>query len=281
MTRRLTLTTLAALLAATSAQAADTRSARLATIDAEPAARPVATRIDGERIRVESEAQFKRDYGAQAEKLAPGVYLMNTGPFAGKTVSMGVDGLAYDLAVLQARAREGGLKAGERSDVQKRIVELETLARAYEARQVQQGFTAKAQLNWSISCTTYDPFQYRWHYYYGSSEVVVNGGLYLDRGDGSFNWYYARMYATALMNVNEPYNVFGNYWVYPTASVTNNLTGQTVNAPLQQYGRRSAAAATGYVYSGPSFGHDLSGTATAQAGGDCLGYLSVSDSFVL
>ena len=62
--------------------------------------------------------------------------------------------------------------------------------------------------------------------------------------------------------------------------MTNHLTGQTVNAAPQYYGRSSAGAATGYVYNGPAFGHNFSGTAQGSAGGDCLGYLSVSDSFV-
>ncbi len=280
MTRRLTLTTLAALLAAASAQAADTRSARLATIDAEPAARPVATRIDGERIRYENDAQFQRDYGTQAEKLAPGVYLMNAGPFAGKTVSMGIGGLQYDLAVLQARARETGLKAAERGDLQKRIAELQTLARDYQARQVRQGFTAKAQQSAGVSCVTYDAQQNRFVHYYGVAQATINGGLYMDRGDGSYNWYYARMYATGIVNVYPPFGVWGNYWLNASASVTNNLTGQTVTAaPL--YGTTSAGAGTGWVYSGPSFGHNLNGTATATANGDCWGYLSLSDSFVL
>ena len=281
MTRTLTLTTLAVLLASASAQAADTRSARLATIDAEPAARPVATRIDGERIRYESEAQFQRDYGAQAEKLAPGVYLMNAGPFAGKVVSMGIDGLQYDLAVLQARAREGGLKAAERGELQKRIAALQTLAREYEARQVQEGFSAKASRIQGFSCIGYDWTLNRSVFYSGVAEVYADGGLYLDRGDGSFNWYYSRVYATAIVNVYPP---GGSFWpnvgTNAFASVRNELTGQTVNA-TPQYLAYSAGAATGYVYSGPSFSHHLKARATATANGDCFAYLSIEHVFQL
>ena len=280
MTRTLALTTLATLLAAASVHTAEARTPRSATLDAEPTARPVATRIDGERIRYENEAQFQRDYGPRAERLAPGVYLINDGAFAGKTVSMGIAGLQYDLAVLQARARESGLKAAERGDLQTRIAALQTLAREHEARQVRAGFSAKAGSASGIPCLGYDYRNNRTEFYYGYAEVNVNGGLYLDRGDGSFNWYYARMYAVATIGVAPRPGVLANVSAYASASVTNAQTGQTVNA-TPQYVYGGAGAGTGWVYSGPSFGHNLSGTATASAGGDCWGYLSVSDSFVL
>jgi len=279
MTRSLTLTTLAALLAAASVHAAEARTPRLATLDAEPAAQTVATRIDGERIRYDDEAQFQRDYGAQAEKLAPGVYLMNAGPFAGKTVSMGIAGLQYDLAALQARARETGLKAAERGELQTRIAELQTLAREHEARQVRQGFTAKARQTTGFGCWTYDYSQNRQVFYTGYAEAIAEGGLYKDRGDGSFNPYYARMYSVAIVNVYPPFGVWGNHWLNASASATNVATGQTLTG-TPQYLANSAAAASGTVYSGPNFVHNLSATATATAGGDCWGYLSVSDTFV-
>lgn len=279
MTRTLTLTTLATLLAAASVHTAEARTPRLATLDAEPAAPAVATRIDGERIRYESEAQFQRDYGAKAERLAPGVYLMNDGPFAGKTVSMGIAGLQYDLAVLQARARETGLKAAERGDLQKRIAELQRLAREHEARQVREGFTTKARQGAGVSCWAYDYTQHRHVFYHGFAEAIAEGGLYKDRGDGTFNWYYARMYAVAVINVYPPFGLWGNHWLNASASATNVATGETLTG-TPQYTLNSAAAASGTLYHGPNFVHNLSATATATAGGSCWGYLSVTDTFV-
>jgi hypothetical protein len=273
-----TLTTLALVLCTATAEAADPRPGHQASINAQPA---VVAPVDGPRIRIESEAQFQRDYGTQAERLAPGVYLMNDGPFAGKTVSMGISGLNHDLAMLQRRTGEAGLQTAERRQLRKRIADLQTLVREHQLRQARGGFSTKAQSTTGVSCYTYDFRQNRYVFYSGYAEAAVNGGLYMDRGDGSLNWYYSRMYAIAVINVFPPFGVWGNYWLNASASVTNSalVNPQTVNA-TPQYGAYSAGAGTGWVYNGPSFVHDFSGTATASASGDCWGYLSVSDTFV-
>jgi hypothetical protein len=283
MNRTQTLTTLALVLSTAAAQAATPRPERQASPRAQPAVvAPVIAPIAGARIRVESEDQFLRDYGAQAERLAPGVYLMNDGPFAGKTVSMGLSGLNHDLAMLQRRMNEGGLQPAERRQLRKRIGELQTLARDQQSHQARGGILPKAQGATSISCWSYDFQQRRYVPYWGYAEAIVTGGLYKDRGDGTFNWYYSRMYAVAVINAHPPFGVFGNSWFNASASVTNNalVTPQTVTA-TPQYSGNGAGAGTGWVYNGPSFVHNFSGTATASASGDCWGYLSVSDTFVM
>lgn len=283
MNRTLPLTTLALVLSAATAQAAAPRAERQASPRAQTAvAAPVTGTIAGARIRVESEAQFQRDYGAQAERLAPGVYLMNDGPFAGKTVSIGISGLNHDLAVLQRRMNEAGLQPAERRQLRKRIGELQTLARGHQSHQARGGILPKAQGATGVSCVSYDFRQNRHVFYWGYAEATVTGGLYMDRGDGTLNWYYSRMYAVAVINAQPPFGVFGNSWFNASASVTNNalITPQTVTA-TPQYTSYGAGAGTGWVYNGPSFVHDFSGTATASAGGDCWGYLSVSDTFVM
>jgi hypothetical protein len=278
MNRTLTLTTLALVLSAATAQAVDLRTGRQASIDAQP---PAAAPVDGARIRVESEAQFLRDYGTQAERLAPGVYLMNEGPFAGKTVSMGISGLNHDLAVLQRRMSEGGLQPTERRQLRKRIGELQTLAREHRSHQARSGISPKAQSTTSIPCLGYDFIRNRREFYFGYAEATVTGGLYLDRGDGTLNPYYSRMYAVAVIGGAPPSGVLVNATFNASASVTNNalVIPQTVTAS-PQYSAYGAGAGTGWVYNGPSFGHNFSGTATATASGDCWGYLSISDSFV-
>lgn len=283
MNRTLTLTTLALALSVATAQAAAPRPERQTSPRAQTAVvAPVIAPAEGARIRVENEAQFQRDYGSQAEQLAPGVYLMNEGPFAGKTVSMGISGLHHDLAVLQRRMSEGGLQPAERRQLRKRIGELQTLAREHTSRQARGGILPKAQSATGISCWSYDFQQRRYVPYWGYAEATVTGGLYMDRGDGSLNWYYSRMYAVAVINAYPPIGVLGNTWFNASASVTNNalVTPQTVTA-TPQYSAYGAGAGTGWVYNGPSFGHNFSGTATASASGDCWGYLSVSDTFVM
>mgnify|MGYP001466689944 CR=1 FL=1 len=65
---------------------------------------------------------------------------------------------------------------------------------------------------------------------------------------------------------------------YVHADVRNEYSGEMINA-APQYRSFSASAETGYLYNGPTFSHDLKGTATASAGGDCNGYLSLEHVF--
>ena len=276
MNRMLTLTTLAAALTAATAQAG---AIRATGTDSPAAVSSFSTSIDGDRIRVESEQQFERDYGASAERIADGVYRMTEGPFAGKILSMGINGLRHDLAVLQQQLGKAGSREGERTELLGRIAELQKQVSEYETRELPPESAAKADAIRGISCWSYSYLQNRHVFYGGYAEVIVDGGLYLDNGGGGLNWYYARMSATAVANVYPPYGIYSNSWLSTSARVTDNLTGVTVNAtPLNS--PQTSGAGTGAVYSGPSFGHDLRGTATALASGDCWGYLSLTDQFL-
>ncbi|MCB1590493.1 MAG: hypothetical protein KDI56_16390, partial [Xanthomonadales bacterium] len=211
MKRLFALSTIVAALFST-AQAADSDFDRLAQIDADSAFAGESYLTDRTRIRIVSEAQFQRDYGASAEHIAPGVYLMTEGLWAGKAVSMGIGGLRYDLAVLERRLTEkSGLSSAERAELSTRLMELQKLASDYASPRGPIATMPKAQGAGGVNCTTYDPASQQFRYYYGFTEALVNGGLYLDRGDGGFNYYYARMFATAVVNLHVPWDTWGNF----------------------------------------------------------------------
>jgi hypothetical protein len=56
-------------------------------------------------LRIESEAQFVRDYAGLIEQVGPGVYQIMSGDLAGKVVTIGEAGLNYDLNALRALSR--------------------------------------------------------------------------------------------------------------------------------------------------------------------------------
>jgi len=261
--QRLLLASLAALVCAGTAAAAG-----------KPADKPAQG-----SMRIESEAQFLRDYGRQATRMAPGVYLMTDGVFSGKKITIGAPGLAHDLALLRKRLAAPGLNADDRRALQAQVADLQTLSRQQAARSARTAPGARASQTSSFGCWSYDNREQRYVYYPGFVDLSVVGGLYMDRGDGSLNWYYARLRATAIVNVYPPNSQFWHrYSINAYATATNVLTGQTVHAtPVGT--TSSVGAATGYIYNGPNFGHHLTGRATGTASGDCFTYVSLEDAF--
>lgn len=230
-------------------------------------------------MRIESEAQFQRDYGRQATRMAPGVYLMTQGDFAGKKITIGAPGLAHDLALLRKRLASPNLASDDRKALQTQVADLEKLARELAARSSSKMPGARATQTSSFGCWSYDSAWRQYVYYPGTVDLSVVGGLYMDRGDGSLNWYYARLRATAIVNVYPPSSQFWHrFSINAYATATNVVTGQTVHAtPVGNI--YSVGAATGYIYSGPDFGHHLTGRATGVASGDCFAYVSLEDAY--
>ncbi|MBX3714138.1 MAG: hypothetical protein KF800_19415 [Lysobacter sp.] len=230
-------------------------------------------------LRIESEAQFQRDHGRHATRMAPGVYLMTQGELSGKKVAIGAPGLAHDLALLRKQLMTPGLSNTDRKALQAHVADLEKLARQQATRGSRTMPGARASQTSSFGCWSYDNFSQTYIYYPGFVDLSVGGGLYKDRGDGNLNWYYARLQSTAIVNVYPPSSAFWHrFSVSAAASATNVLTGQTVNAvPFINF--YSAGAGTGYIYSGPSFGHHLKGRAVGFASGDCFTYVSLEDVF--
>lgn len=230
------------------------------------------TAIAADGLKIESEAQFARDYGDKIEQISPGVYLIVAGDLAGKTVSIGEAGLEYDLGVQRAQ-----LTGSSRSKAQTRA-----LIRQMEGVRVRYA-TARAQLatdvgtrkaaSAALSCV----YSYNGQvtYYSGSAQVNATTGLYLDNGGGGFNYYYARASASATANVYKPFNV--------PASITNNRLVRAENLNTGQVIQKTGipgtngTTSTGYVYSGPAFSHNLSAFAAVSGSGDCFGYVSISD----
>ena len=242
-----------------------TTLAALCTLPAAAADRPA-----NGSLRIESETQFARDYAAQAERLAPGVYQMIAGPLAGKVVSMGEAGLAYDLAQLRA-TKPASL--AERKMLRERIKLLETAQGRYGHWHAQQPPSqAKVTQYWVFPCFGYVGGTY--YNYYATANLQATTEYLIDNGSGQPNPYYARSYANAYGSVAFPPNHFnfGSLGAYTLA--WNKNSGQKVE-------RRSngvyVAAGTGDVYSGPDFVHDLQATAIVLASGECAGYASVSD----
>ncbi len=226
-----------------------------------------------EGLKIESEAQFARDYGDKIEQISPGVYLIVAGDLAGKTVSIGEAGLDYDLGVQRAQ-----LNGSSRSKAQTRA-----LIRQMEGARARYA-TARAQLatdvgtrkaaSAALSCVYYS-YNGQVTYYSGSAQVNATTGLYLDNGGGGLNFYYARASASATANVFRPWNV--------PASITNNRLVRAENFSTGQVIQKTGipgtngTTSTGYVYSGPAFSHNLSAFAAVSGSGDCFGYVSISD----
>lgn len=227
-----------------------------------------------DRFRIESETQFLRDYGHQVERVAPGVYLVVHGAMAGKTVAIGEAGLAYDLAVLRTQTPRG---VRERAQWQAQVRRLEdTRTRITQAA---TGTGARAGLLKSTSGALpcqYLPLGGFPVNYFGSATVSATAELYLDRGDGTLNPYYARAGASASGLVIPPYNVPTNLSVMAYATAHEKQRGTRITKYIG--GTRDASVSTGYVYSGPAFFHDLFASANVTGQGYCYGYVSISDS---
>lgn len=236
------------------------------------AAPPVAN----DSLRIESEHQFVRDYGDRLEKLAPGVYQVTRGALAGQTISIGESGLAFDLALLRAQV-PGAL--AERRQLQKRIRLLEQTGQRYlqaRATAARTGVAAKATRTGTFPCQYLPPGASFPVFYNGSASVNADVSLYLPRSDGFYNPYYARAIARANGQVLRPAGVPATISMLAYGSAHERQLGQLVTR--ESFGIDTAGVNTGYVYSGPTFYHNMLATASVHGRGDCYGYVSVSDS---
>ncbi len=227
-------------------------------------------------FRIESEAQFVRDYGDQIEQVGPGVYQIVKGKLAGKTVSIGEAGLQYDLSERRARvattARSGKAKVGNDA-ILRRLEGVQ--ARYDELRTASTGDVGtRLASSGSFTCRYWNFPNLVWYSGYASIDATTE--LYLDRGNGTLNWYYARAAASAYGWVNPPFNVPASVSMWADAYVENLYTGQLVSYAAP--GVWSTGVSTGYIYSGPVFSHNLRAFAAVSGVGNCLGYVSISDS---
>lgn len=238
-----------------------------------------AVAVPDNGVVIRSETQFAEDYAEIIEKVADGVYLFTDGDLAGKVVAIGLAGLEYDIARQHDALRQSKASGKGAKEVAQLLQRLEEQRAGY--RKAKETNNAKAFDSGVIFCSAhyYDPWSRTWKYatWHGWATVEATAELYADRGDGSFNWYYARASASAnAYTYGRPFGVpyYGpETWVQ--AKATNRLTGETklLEGPY-------AGASTGYVYSGPVFSHDLEASAFAGGSGNCWGYASVSDEMV-
>lgn len=227
--------------------------------------------LAADAFRIESEAQFVGDYDDRIERMAPGVYQIVKGPLAGKTISLGETGLAYDLAALRAHIPQS---RRERAQAKAQIRRLETEQARFAQLRARTGPT-KASRSDAFPCQ-YQPLDGAPIYYYGSATVTATTELYMLRSDGLFNPYYARASAGAGGTVYTPFGVPADVSLLAYAVAHERQLGQIITR--QQQGVQSASVATGYVYSGPAFFHDLFASASVHGRGNCYGYVSISDS---
>lgn len=236
------------------------------------AAPPVAN----DSFRIESEDQFVRDYGDRVEKLAPGVYQVTRGALAGRTISLGESGLAFDLALLRAQV-PGAL--AERRQLQKQIRLLQQTQQRYllaRSRTAASAAATKAFRSVILPCDYRPPGASFPVLYSANATVSADAALYLPRNDGFYNPYYARASARASGQVLRPASVPVKISVLAYASAHERQLGQPVTR--ESIGTDTAAVNTGFVYSGPTFYHNIIATASVHGRGDCYGYVSVSDS---
>lgn len=223
-------------------------------------------------LRIESEAQFVRDYGDRIEQIGPGVYLIVAGELAGKTVSIGEAGLAYDISV-----QRGQLTGSSRSKAQTRalIRQMEGVRMRYKELHAHQASDVGTKNSYSgtFRCVYRSGGMYA--SYNGYAMVEASTELYLDNGGGGLNWYYARASANASGYVFPPHYVPPSFSVNAGAHAENRDTGQVSQRSAS--GINSVSTATDYVYSGPVFSHNLFAVATVSGTGNCYGYVSISD----
>lgn len=228
--------------------------------------------IAADGLRIESEAQFVRDYGDRIEQVGPGVYLIVAGELAGKTVAIGEAGLAYDIGVQrQLLSAPGRVK----TQAQALIRQMEGARARYaklRAHQAADTSTRKAAAG-SFPCFYSSGNNSIW--YSGYAQVNATTEFYLDNGGGGLNYYYARASANASGFVSPPAGVPAFASVSASAIAKNLYTGQTIQR--SRPGTYSASASTGYVYSGPEFSHNLTAQAAVYGMGNCFGYVSISD----
>lgn len=230
-------------------------------------------------FRIESEAQFNRDYGDRIERVGPGVYQVTGGELAGKVIAIGEAGLAYDLDEQRAIAADSASPRHARLAARQQIRKLEGVQARYakyHAQATRDRSNTAAKSGYSTLLCSYWPLGGSSRIYYtGYGVVSATTALYLDRGDGQLNPYYARASASASGGVSIPIGVPMSTSVWVNAYAQNVQTGQLVTRSLP--GIFSAGVSTGYVYSGPAFFHDLRASASVTGTGNCVGYISVSD----
>jgi hypothetical protein len=227
-------------------------------------------------IKIESEAQFVRDYADQIEQVGPGVYQVVSGKLAGKTISIGEAGLQYDISEQRALVGRAAKTTRARAANKEMLRKLEGVqARYAELRALTANDAAtRVAASGSFPC-------YYWGgsgfpvWYSGYAFLDATTELYRDRGNGTLNWYYARASASAYGGVNAPYNVPAGFSLVADASAQNLQTGETISD--YSMGVWSINVATGYVYSGPVFSHNIRASASVSGIGNCWGYVSVSD----
>lgn len=226
-----------------------------------------------ETLRIESEAQFARDYAGQTVRIAPGIYQMTQGAFAGKTITMGENGVAYQIAALRSRVPA---TFRERAMIQARIKRLErSQARYATLRAIQARATTKASTSSVLPCFYFNPRTNSTVAYNASASVTATTEYYMSNGGGGLNPYYARASASASGFVYRPYGVpFSTGTVSIYALAWNHQT----NTLVQYFNQgTSVSGGTGYVYSGPNFSHDLEATAGVEGEGDCFGIVTITD----
>lgn len=224
-------------------------------------------------LRIESEDQFVRDYGDIAEQAGPGVYQITKGPFAGKTVSLGEAGLAYDLAALRAQVPTS---LRQRAQIKSRIKQLEGVRARYARLQdLQARAPSRKSASTLLPCLYHNPWNQTYTWYDAHAQVNATTEFYMDNGGGGLNYYYARASATATGTVFRSYGVpFASGSVSVFATARNEDTGQVVQRSTIG---PSVGVSTGYVYNGPAFSHNINASASVYGNGDCFGYVSISD----
>ncbi|MFD0724428.1 hypothetical protein [Lysobacter brunescens] len=224
-------------------------------------------RSDG--FRIESEDQFARDYADSVERIDAGVYLVTKGALAGRTITLGESGLAYDLAALRARVPASGR---ERSVLQSQVKRLQRTAERFE-RQRSNATTRASQLG-AIQCSYFNWSTRQTIWYSGTAYVSATAEYYMSNGGGGLNPYYARAAASANGSVSAPPGVpFGSGSLSAHAVAWNRNTN--VIAQKFSFGNYPNVS-SGYVYSGPDFSHNLEAFSGVEGEGDCLGYVGIS-----
>lgn len=229
-------------------------------------------------FRIENEAQFVRDYGDQVEQIGPGVYQVIKGDLAGKTIAIGNAGLRFDIATQRARTfTSPRLRTKQQSLVRR----LEAIAQRQNALSAGRGTARNAKLGASggFDCIYWPAGGGSPVFYSGSAQVNATTGLYMSNGGGGFNYYYARASANATGSISKPAGVPTSLSLTGLVHAENIQTSQVVSYNLSGY--NSIGGSTGYVYSGPTFGHDLYAFSAVSGTGNCSGYVSISDSFQL
>lgn len=238
-------------------------------------------------FQIESEAQFEQQYSGQAEKIAPGVYLIVDGPSTGKTASIGRSGLEYDLSIQRARVADAILAGTPDPYAAQSVLQLEeALSRYAELDQLMGNgtkqsppvyhiFNCISHIYTSTSENTEDPAAWTTVFYYATATLGADVEFYVDNGGGGWNHYYARAIAAGNGIVRRPVNLpsyLGGLRM--TAYAKNKRTGVTAYESLGT--SIGSWVSTGYV-TDFNWTHSLIAETTAMGYGDCFGYASVSD----